>query len=150
MTADAPTPAPRERGRIYRALHINPALSFVTKVTVAVVGTLVVAAGAVMFVTPGPAVVVIPIGLAILATEFAFARRWLERARQWALDAKERAEVLDPKVRRRRLLLSATAVVVVAGGLAGYVAAYDWPGYAVESWDLVQSMAGWVPDLPGM
>jgi len=42
--------------------------------------------GVIMIVTPGPAVVVIPAGLAILAVEFEFARRWLrttkERARQ--------------------------------------------------------------------
>lgn len=33
--------------------------------------------GIAMLVLPGPAFVVIPIGLAILATEFAWARRWL-------------------------------------------------------------------------
>ena len=72
------TEPPRTPGRVHRALHAHPALSLATKVTVGVVGTLVVVAGVVMFVTPGPAVIVIPLGLAILATEFAFARRWLD------------------------------------------------------------------------
>ncbi len=35
--------------------------------------------GVILIVTPGPAVVVIPIGLAILATEYAWARRYLQK-----------------------------------------------------------------------
>ncbi|MEJ2257407.1 MAG: PGPGW domain-containing protein [Woeseiaceae bacterium] len=35
-----------------------------------------------MIVTPGPALVVIPVGLAILSIEFTFARRWLKRLRE--------------------------------------------------------------------
>ena len=46
-----------------------------------VVGTTVVLLGVVMIVTPGPAVVVIPAGLGILAVEFAWARRLLRRAK---------------------------------------------------------------------
>ena len=34
-----------------------------------------------MLVLPGPAIIVIPLGLAVLAVEFAWARRWLERLR---------------------------------------------------------------------
>ena len=37
--------------------------------------------GICMIVLPGPAVVVIPIGLAILATEFVWARIWLQKAK---------------------------------------------------------------------
>jgi tellurite resistance protein TerC len=40
--------------------------------------------GIAMIVLPGPAIVVIPIGLAILATEYAWARRWLNIARESA------------------------------------------------------------------
>lgn len=49
------------------------------RLVVAVVGGTVVLIGIVMIVTPGPALVVIPIGLAILAIEFAWARRLLRR-----------------------------------------------------------------------
>jgi len=35
-------------------------------------------------VLPGPAFIVIPLGLAILATEYAWARRWLRKVRQMA------------------------------------------------------------------
>ena len=42
-------------------------------------GGSVVVIGVVMLVTPGPAVVVIPLGLSILAAEFAWARYWIRR-----------------------------------------------------------------------
>jgi len=51
------------------------------KLAIAVIGASVVALGVAMLVLPGPAVIVIPLGLAILAVEFAWARRWLERLR---------------------------------------------------------------------
>ena len=47
------------------------------KLVVGVLGGSVLALGLVMLVTPGPAIVVIPAGLGILALEFAFAKRWL-------------------------------------------------------------------------
>jgi hypothetical protein len=42
-----------------------------------------------ILVLPGPAFIVIPIGLGILATEYAWARRWLKKARQIAIDARQ-------------------------------------------------------------
>jgi len=51
------------------------------KGVVLVLGLSVVAVGVVMLVTPGPAFVVIPAGLAILATEFYWARRLLQKVR---------------------------------------------------------------------
>jgi tellurite resistance protein TerC len=48
---------------------------------IALVGGTVVLIGIAMIVFPGPAIVVIPAGLAILGLEFAWARRWLERIR---------------------------------------------------------------------
>ncbi len=48
----------------------------------AVIGGAVLAVGLAMVVLPGPAIVVIPVGLAILATEFAWARHWLRKARE--------------------------------------------------------------------
>ena len=39
---------------------------------------------------PGPAVIVIPLGLAVLATEFIWARRWLRKARKMFKQAKDR------------------------------------------------------------
>ena len=52
------------------------------RIAVAVVGTTVLLVGVVMLVMPGPAIVVIPLGLTILAIEFVWARRWLRKLRQ--------------------------------------------------------------------
>ncbi len=52
------------------------------KVVVAVVGGTVVVVGIAMLALPGPAVVVIPLGLGILALEFAWARHWLRRLKE--------------------------------------------------------------------
>ena len=54
------------------------------RIVILVVGTTVVLIGIVMLVAPGPAIVVIPAGLAILATEFAWARHWLRVIRESA------------------------------------------------------------------
>jgi tellurite resistance protein TerC len=52
------------------------------RIVVAVIGGTILLVGIVMIVTPGPAMVVIPMGLAILAVEFAWARNWLHRIRE--------------------------------------------------------------------
>lgn len=64
----------------------------VKKIFAAVVGTTVLAVGLALIVLPGPAIVVIPIGLAILASEFVWARRWLDKARQWIDRVKTRQD----------------------------------------------------------
>jgi tellurite resistance protein TerC len=51
------------------------------RVIVSVVGATVLLIGVALLVLPGPAFIVIPIGLAILATEYAWARRWLKKVR---------------------------------------------------------------------
>ena len=51
------------------------------RIVVMVVGGTVLAIGVALVVLPGPAFIVIPAGLAILAIEFAWARRWLRSAR---------------------------------------------------------------------
>ena len=55
------------------------------RVVIFVIGSTVVLIGVAMIVLPGPAIVVIPLGLAILATEFIWARRWLDSAK-WHLE----------------------------------------------------------------
>jgi tellurite resistance protein TerC len=52
------------------------------RIVVAVVGFTVLGIGIAMMVLPGPAFIVIPIGLGILGLEFAWARRWLKAAKQ--------------------------------------------------------------------
>jgi hypothetical protein len=53
----------------------------IKRTVVMVLGGTVLAAGVALIVLPGPAFIVIPLGLAILAIEFAWAKRWLRSAR---------------------------------------------------------------------
>ena len=64
------------------------------RIGVLVVGLALLSVGAVLLVLPGPGLLVIVGGLALLATEFAWARRLLVRVR-------ERAKQLSDQVRRR-------------------------------------------------
>lgn len=52
------------------------------KIIIFVLGMSVLLAGIAMIVLPGPAIVVIPAGLAILGIEFAWARHWLNKLRE--------------------------------------------------------------------
>jgi len=52
------------------------------RIAVALVGGTVLAIGVALIVLPGPAMVVIPVGLAILGLEFAWARRWLRKIKE--------------------------------------------------------------------
>jgi uncharacterized protein (TIGR02611 family) len=92
-----------ERSRIYRVAFM-------------VAGFVILAAGLAMLVLPGPALVVIPIGLAILSLEFTWAERLLERALVQAEDARQKAAEASPA---QKLL----TVVAVAFGVAAFVAA---------------------------
>jgi len=58
----------------------------VRRVIVSVVGATVFLIGIALLVLPGLAFVVIPVGLAILATEYAWARLWLRKVRRFASD----------------------------------------------------------------
>jgi len=92
-----------ERGRVYRVAFV-------------IAGFVVLAAGLAMLVLPGPAFVVIPIGLAILSLEFAWAERLLERALVQAEGARQKAAEASPA---QKLL----TVIAVACGAAAFVAA---------------------------
>ena len=78
-----PTALPRWMKRLFCALHVEN-VKVAKRVIVSVVGATVLLIGVALLVLPGPAFIVIPVGLAILATEYAWARRWLKRARRIA------------------------------------------------------------------
>ena len=61
---------------------INKILRRAKRVIIFVVGGTVLLFGVVLIFTPGPAIVVIPIGLAILATEFVWARNLLRKVKE--------------------------------------------------------------------
>lgn len=60
----------------------NVAYRIARRIAITVVGFTVLVIGIAMIVLPGPAVVVIPIGLGILGLEYAWARRWLNKVKE--------------------------------------------------------------------
>jgi uncharacterized protein (TIGR02611 family) len=90
----------RQRNRIYR-------------VAFAIAGFLVLLAGLVMLVTPGPGIPVIIIGLGMLALEFAWAERWLERFLEKAEAAVEQVSQGSPLQRVALGAVGAAAVIAL-------------------------------------
>ena len=93
-----------ERGLVLRALWV-------------LAGFTVLVAGLAMVVLPGPAVVVIPLGLAMLSFEFAWAERLLETSVRGGLRAKRAAG-------RRRALATGAGTVLVLAALAAALLLY--------------------------
>lgn len=52
------------------------------RIIIAVFGGTLLLIGVALIVLPGPAIIVIPAGLAVLATEFEWARHWLAKIRE--------------------------------------------------------------------
>ena len=67
-------------------------LRFAKRIVVAVVGGTVTLIGIALIVLPGPAFIVIPIGLSILATQFVWAKRFLRKAREMATRATSKSK----------------------------------------------------------
>ena len=72
------------------------------RIVISLAGATVLLIGIVMIVTPGPAFVFIPVGLAILGLEFAWARAWLRKVRESisANNSARRGEAADQHRRR--------------------------------------------------
>ena len=71
-------------------MSIKLTLKSVKKIIVAVVGFTILLIGIFMIVLPGPAFIVIPLGLAILATEFVWAKKWLDKVKQKISEQKKK------------------------------------------------------------
>ncbi|KOU15182.1 membrane protein [Streptomyces sp. WM6372] len=107
-----------------RTLHLS------WQVGVFVVGLAVIGAGVAMLVLPGPGWVAIFAGLAIWATEFAWAHLVLRWTKRKVTEAAQKA--LDPRVRRRNIILT-SAGLVIAGALIGF---YLWKYGLTPPWNL--------------
>jgi uncharacterized protein (TIGR02611 family) len=88
----------RERGRLFR-------------IGFGIVGALVLVGGVIMLVTPGPAFVLIPIGLAMLSLEFVWAERLLEKSLEQAQIAQQKA---GQTTRTQRVLVGIATVLAIA------------------------------------
>lgn len=76
-SADGPAPVRSTPQAIWMA-QTNRLIRWIRKLVVLMLGLSVLVVGIVMIVAPGPALLVIPAGLGILATEFSWAGRLLQ------------------------------------------------------------------------
>ena len=97
----------RTRGRFYRAAFVA-------------LGGAILAVGVAMLALPGPAFVVIPVGLAILSLEFAWAEQLLEKALIKGEEARQRAKAAS------RTEKALSAVAITCGVVAVVAAAVLW------------------------
>jgi len=107
-----------ERLRARRAHHRDRHIAI--RALFVVVGFTLLVGGIAMLVLPGPAFVVIPIGLAMLSLEFFWAERAMEKALEKAEEAKEKAGRTSTT---QRLLI---AIVVVLAIAAAVTAELHW------------------------
>lgn len=84
------------------------------RLVVICVGFTLCGAGLMMLVLPGPGILVVFIGLLVLATEYPWAERALERSRHRAIDATSRLHAS----RATRACTAASATALVTGGAA--------------------------------
>jgi uncharacterized protein (TIGR02611 family) len=114
--AEPAKPSLVERLRAQRAQHLERPK--IVRAAIAVAGFTLLLGGIAMLVLPGPAFAVIPVALAILSLEFAWAGRLLEKA----LVQAEKAKVTAARTSRTQRVVVATAVgLAVAAAIAASI-----------------------------
>ena len=73
-----------------REHHWRLTYRWARRIAISVLGGTVLAIGIAMLVLPGPGLLVIPLGLAILGAEYAWARLWLRKVKARTADIVER------------------------------------------------------------
>ncbi len=101
------------------------------RAAVFMVGVVLLVVGLIMFVTPGPGIVLVVAGLAVLATEFAWAEHLLDKAKEQAAKAGQSAQrvpgvsqataAVGKLVPQRFRRATATSVVVTETTVDGVV-----------------------------
>lgn len=105
------------RTRVARVQHRYHRHSVAFRIVWVVVGITVVLAGLAMTVLPGPAVIVLPVGMAMLAAEFRWARRLLDVGIERGVDAKRRVQATPAAAR----VLTTLSVLCLAGAVMAYL-----------------------------
>ena len=118
---DRPKPRIVERLEAQRERHHERAK--VVRVLYAIAGLTLLLGGIAMLVLPGPAFVVIPIGLALLSLEFTWAERLLDRSLEEAAKAQKKAAQTTPT----QLVLTGVAFALGAAALAAWAYWGDIP-----------------------
>jgi uncharacterized protein (TIGR02611 family) len=111
-TADPSKPRIVQRLEAQRERHRQR--GFVVRMLYTIVGFGLLIVGLLMLVLPGPALVVIPLGLAVLSLEFVWAEGLLERTLTHAETARRKAS----ETTRTQRILSALAAAIAVAALA--------------------------------
>ena len=114
---DEASPAQRMRERLAERREAHARRNRLYRIGFAIVGATITLIGVAMLVTPGPAFVVIPIGLAMLALEFAWAERLLDRALDQAEIAQRKAAATT---RTQRILGAVAGTLAIAAAVAAW------------------------------
>jgi uncharacterized protein (TIGR02611 family) len=93
------------------------------RILVVLVGVTIVAGGLAMVVLPGPAVAVIPLGLALLALEFQWAETMLERA----VDQADKAGRAAKEASTTQRVLTGVAIALAVGAVVTWAVIGDIP-----------------------
>jgi uncharacterized protein (TIGR02611 family) len=118
MSPDETTRAQRMKERLAERRESHLQRSRFYRIGFTIVGATVTLAGIAMLVTPGPALVIIPIGLAMLALEFAWAERMLDRALDRAeIAARKAAEA----TRTQRILGAIATALAIAAAVTAWL-----------------------------
>jgi uncharacterized protein (TIGR02611 family) len=104
----------------------------VWRVVVTVLGGAIILAGLAMLVLPGPGWAAIFLGLAVLATEYAWAHRLLVTTKEKAQGAASSA--FSPENRRRTFVLIVIAAMLVASLVSWYVYDFGWTFDGPRRW----------------
>lgn len=109
----------QERKERHKRRHI------LHRIAIVIVGILIVIAGVVMSGpgVPGPGIVTIVLGLGLLALEFDWAERWLERVIIWGDRATERAE----RTTKRQRVVAGTLTALAVAAFAVAAVLWDIP-----------------------
>ena len=78
-----------EDNECYNILYMKAVIKHARRVIITIVGITVILIALALFVLPGPGILVLLIGLGILATEYKFARDWLETLKKKYEDGKD-------------------------------------------------------------
>ncbi len=102
------------------------------RVVATTIGVLIVLVGLSMLVLPGPGWAVIFLGLAVLATEYAWAHRLLVVTKDKAQGAASSAWA--PENRKRTVILGLIVFLLVASLVSWYVYEYGWTLSGALGW----------------
>ena len=73
----------------------------IKKILITIAGSFCLLIGVVFIVLPGPAVIFLPLGLALLSLEYSWAKVWLRKVQRWLRKSAVKADEMLAWMKRR-------------------------------------------------